>query len=97
MKADYDSKGDTIQIELEQVGRVDYGDDEVDDWLVIGIRDGRPVRIDVIGTGGDLGESLRLAAERYNLDAEALIAAAQAAVAAPDREIVLDIGARAAA
>jgi hypothetical protein len=97
MRADYDSKGDTIQIDLEAVGRVDYGDDEVDDWLVISICDGRPVRIDVIGTSGDLGKSLLVAAKRYNLDAEALIAAAQAALAAPDREVVLDVGVRAAA
>jgi hypothetical protein len=97
MKADYDSKGDTIQIELEPVGRVDYGDDQIDDWLVVGIRDGRAVRVDVIGTSGDLGKSLRLAAERYALDAEALLAAAQAALAAPDREVVLDVGVRAAA
>jgi hypothetical protein len=96
MKADYDSKGDTIQIDLEQVGRVDYGDDEVDDWLVVSICDGRPVRIDVIGTGGDIGESLRAAARRYGLDGEALIAGAQAALAAPDREVVLDVGVRAA-
>jgi hypothetical protein len=97
MKADYDSKGDTIQIDLEAVGRVDYGDDEVDDWLVVSICDGRPVRIDVIGTSGDLVESLCAAARRYGLDAEALIAAARAALAAPDREVVLDIGVRAAA
>jgi hypothetical protein len=97
MKADYDSKGDTIQIDLGPIGRIDYGDDEVDDWLVVSICDGKPVRIDVIGTDGDLGESLRAAARRYSLDGEALIAAAQAALAAPDREIVLDVGVRAAA
>jgi len=51
----------------------------------------------VIGTSGDLGKSLRVAAERYRLDAEALIAAAQAALAAPDRTVVLDVGVRAAA
>jgi hypothetical protein len=97
MKADYDSEGDTIQIELEPVDRLDYGDDEVHDRIVVGIRGDRPVRVDVIGTRGDVGEALRVAAERYGLDAEALIAAAQAALAAPDREVVLDIGVRAAA
>ena len=98
MKADYDSKGDTIQIDLlDPVGRVDYGDDEVDDWLIVSIRDGKPVRIDVIGTGGDLRASLRRAGDHYGLDSEALLAAAQAAVAAPDREVVLDVGSRAAA
>jgi hypothetical protein len=90
MRADYDSKGDTIQIDLvDRVERVDYGDDEVDDWLVVGILDGEPVRIDVIGTNGDTAESLRVAARKYNLDAEALIAAAGMALSTPDREIVL--------
>lgn len=98
MKADYDSKGDTIQIDLlDPVGRVDYGDDRVDDWLVVSIRDGKPVRIDVIGTGGDLGASLRRAGDHYGLDSEALLAAAQAALAAPDREVVLNVGSSAAA
>lgn len=90
MRADYDSKGDTIQIDLvDSVDGVDYGDDSVDDWLVVGIRDGRPVRIDVLGTNGDTAESLRVAARRYDLDAETLIAAAGAALASPDREVVL--------
>jgi hypothetical protein len=98
MRADYDSEGDTIQIDLlEPVGRVDYGDDEVDERIVVSIGDGRPVRIDVIGTEDDLREPLRAAAKRYALDAEALIAAAHAALAAPDRGVVLDVGARAAA
>jgi hypothetical protein len=90
MRADYDSKGDTIQIDLiDRVERIDYGDDEVDDWLVVGILDGRPVRIDVIGTDGDTAKSLRGAARKYDLDADALIAAAGAALSSPDREIVL--------
>ena len=55
MRADYDSEGDTVQIDLVAVDRVDYGDDTVDDGLVIGTCDGNSVRIDVIGTGGDLG------------------------------------------
>jgi len=35
MRADYDSEGDTVQIDLAPVDRVDYGDDTVDDGLVI--------------------------------------------------------------
>jgi hypothetical protein len=85
MRADYDSEGDTIQIDLEAVGRLDYGDDEVDDRIVVGIRDEKSVRIDVIGTGSDVDGPLRAAASAYGLDAGALIAAAQAALAVPDR------------
>jgi hypothetical protein len=53
--------------------------------------------VDVIGTRHGFEKSLRTAAERNGLDAEALIAAATAAVAAPDRPVRLDVGVRAAA
>lgn len=89
MRADYDSEGDTIQIDLEDVERLDYGDDEVDDRIVVGVYAERPVRIDVIGTRGGIEEPLRAAA--YSLDAEVLIAAAHAALAVPDRQVVLDV------
>ena len=81
---------------VDSVGRA-YGDDKVDDGLVISIRDGKPVRIDVIGTEGDLRASLCRAGDHYGLDSEALLAAARAAVAAPDREVRLDISSHAAA
>jgi hypothetical protein len=42
-------------------------------------------------------QPLRAAAERYGLDAEALIAAARAALAAPDRAVTMDVAVRAAA
>ena len=97
MRADYDSEGDTIQIDLEVVDRLDYGDDEIDGRIVVSIRDERPVRIDLIGTGAGMDEPLRAAAAAYDLDAGALIAAAHAALAVPDRQVVLDVGIRAAA
>lgn len=96
MKADYDSEGGTIQIDLEAVGGLDYGDDEVDDRVVVGIRKERPVRIDLLEVG-DLEEPLRKAAAAYELDADALVAAARAALTVPDRTVVLDVRVRAAA
>jgi hypothetical protein len=96
MRADYDSKGDTIQIELEPVDRLDRDDADIA-GVIVGICDERPVMIDVIGTRGGINEQLRAAAERYGLDAEALVAAAQAALAAPDRAITLDVALRSAA
>jgi hypothetical protein len=91
MRADYDSEGDTIQIDLEAVERLDYGDDEVDERIVVGVCAERPVRIDVIGARGGIEEPLRAAATAYALDAEVLIAAARAALAVPDRQVVLDV------
>ena len=96
MRADYDSKGDTIQIELEAVDRLDRDDAGIA-GVIVGIRGDRPVMIDVIGARSGIDERLRAAADRYDLDAEALIAAARAALAAPDRAITLDVAVRAAA
>lgn len=90
------SKGDTIQIELEPVDRLDRDDADIA-GIIVGIRDERPVMIDVIGTRAGIDEQLRAVAERYGLDAEALVAATQAALAAPDRTITLDVALRSVA
>lgn len=97
MRADYDSEGDTIQIELEPIDRLDFGRRVQSGAVIVHFLDKRPVIVDVVGTGSDLEEPLRIAAEQYELDAEALIAAAQAALAAPDRTVTLDVAVRAAA
>jgi len=95
MKADYDREGDTIQIELESVEQVGYGEDVENGAVVVSVHDGRPVMVDVIGTRGrDVETPLRTAAECYGLDAEALIGIARAALAAPGRPIQQDVGAR---
>lgn len=99
MKADYDSQGDTIQIALEPVDCLSGGSDVVEGGkVIVGFQDGRPALIDVIGTSKPgFEQPLRVAADRHHLDAEALIAAAKAALAAPDRPVRLDVGARVAA
>jgi hypothetical protein len=97
MRADYDSEGDTIQIELEPVRKLGHGEEVENGAVIVGVYEDRPVMVDVIGTRRDFGRPLRVAAERYGLDAEALIAAAKAALAAPDRTVTLDVGVRLAA
>lgn len=97
MRADYDSEGDTIQIELEPVRRLGHGEEVENGAVIVGIYEDRPVMVDVIGTKDDFERPLQLAAERYNLDAEALIAAARAALSAPDRAVTLDVSVRVAA
>lgn len=94
MRVDYDSVGDTIQIELESVRRLGHGEVVENGAVIVGIFDDRPVMVDVIGTKDDFERPLRLAAERYHLDAEALIAAANAALAAPDRAVTLAVDGR---
>lgn len=96
MRADYDSKADTIQIELETVRRLDRDDAGIP-GVVVGFADGRPVMVDLIGTETDVDERLRAAAKSHDLDVEALIAAATVARAAPDRTVTLDVAIRATA
>ncbi len=95
MRVDYESDCDTIQITLGQVGRLSGGSDVVGDGAVIVSYDEhRPAMIDVIGARNGFEDHLRLAAERNDLDAEALVAAARAALAVPDRLVELDVGVR---
>jgi len=95
MRADYDKAADTIQIELKPVDRLD-GDFSEIPGILVGIRDQKPVLIDVIGTSARIDERLRMAGEHFELDAEALIAAARAALSAPNRAITLDVALHAA-
>jgi hypothetical protein len=95
MTADYESAFDTIQITLADVDHLNGGSEVIDNGAVIvGYCDGRPAMIDIVGTRDGFERSLRIAAERNELDAEALIAASNAAIAAPDRPVRLDVGAR---
>jgi hypothetical protein len=98
MKADYESRADTIQITLEDGGRLSGGSEVIENGrVIVSFCEDRPAMIDVIGTDGGFEDSLCIAAERNKLDAEALIAISRAALAAPDRPVELDVGARLAA
>jgi hypothetical protein len=90
MRADYDPSAETIQIELEPVERLDRDDVDID-GVVVGLHGDKPVLIDLIGVGPMLEARLRAVASRHDLDAEALIAAATAALAAPSRTVTLDV------
>lgn len=98
IKADYDSQGNTLQITLQDVDHADRGD-KIGEPLsaVVAIANNEAVAIDVLAPDLGVEKPLRAAAEKHGLDAEALIAAAQAALAAPDRLVTLDVGVRAAA
>jgi len=98
MKADYDSNANAISIKLADVKHADYGD-PIDERLsaIVAIADGEAIEVQVLCVDVGVEEPLRIVAQRYDLDAEALIAAAQAALAAPDRPVTLDVGVRAAA
>jgi hypothetical protein len=90
MRADYDNEADTIQIELESVDRLDRDEAGIT-GAIVGILDERPVIVDLLDAREGVNETLALVAQRFGLDIEALAAAAQAALAAPNRVITLDV------
>jgi hypothetical protein len=95
MKADYDSEADALSIDLVAVDRWDHGED-VTGSCHIAFSGGRPVNVELLNPRDHL-DALAVAAERYELDGVALLAAAQAALAAPDQPVTLEIGIRPAA
>jgi hypothetical protein len=93
MKVDYDSEGKSILFEFDQV---DHGDDTVEvggGVCLVAVREHRAKGIHLLGADKDI-TPLDEAAERFDLDAEGLRAAARAALAAPDREITIEVGKR---
>lgn len=96
MKADYDSKANAVSIDLIDVSRWE-GSEEVGQRVNVSFAGGKPVNVELLYPDHGIEDPLRAAADRFELDAEALIAAAQAAIAAPDRVVTLDVGVRAAA
>jgi hypothetical protein len=90
MKADYDSEADALSIELKQFKRYDRQESVDDDNCHVGIVANRPVDIELLYPARHL-DLLGIAAERYDLDGEALLAAAKAALTAPDRLVTMDL------
>ena len=96
MKADYDSKANALSIDLIDA-RLWDGSEGVGARVNVSFADDRPVNVELLYPNLGLEEPLREAAKRFDLDAEALIAAAQAAIAAPDRQVTVEVAARATA
>lgn len=96
MKADYDSEADALSIDLAGVDRWDRGEDVDGTFCHVAFSGDRPVNVELLNPTDHL-DLLAVTAERYELDGRVLLAAAQAALAAPDRPVTLDVGVRAAA
>jgi uncharacterized protein YuzE len=89
MRAEYDSRADALAIDLVSDPAAHSGEG-VDDRCTVAIDEhGRALSIELLYPSEGIDASLGAAAERYGLDAEALVAAARSALAAPDREVVL--------
>lgn len=96
MRADYDSKANAISIALAPGGHAEQAD-QVHSRVVVALHGDRPLELQLLYPDLGVDEPLRAVAHRYGLDAEALIAAARASLAAPDRVVTMDVGIRAAA
>ena len=96
MRADYDSKANAISIALSPEEDAERAD-EVHARAIVALRGDRPVELQLLYPDLGVDEPLGAAAHSYGLDKEALIAAAQAALAAPDRSVTLDVAVRSAA
>ncbi len=93
MKADYDSKANAISIEFEQ-GQSAERADQVHPRAVVALRGSRPIELQLLYPDLGVDEPLRVVAESYALDFQALIAAAAAALAAPDRSVSVEVAVR---
>jgi hypothetical protein len=94
MKADYDSEANALSIDLIQVDRWDDGDSvDKDEQCNVAFFQGRVVNVELLYPEGNL-ELLNAAADKFDLDAEGLLAAAKAALAAPDRSVTLELTGR---
>lgn len=90
MRADYDSEADALDLELVHFKHYERQEQVDDDFCTVGFSGGRPVSVELLYPARNL-KLLELAAERYELDATALLAAARAALAAPDRLVTMNL------
>lgn len=96
MRADYDSQADSVEIQLRPFDRHDRQIWVDDDYCVVSFADGEPAQVCLLSPAKHL-DLLDAAADRYNLNVTALRAATQAALAAPDRFVTIDVSAPIAA
>lgn len=94
MKADYDSEANAVLITLSEDDACDDGDSVDEHELCnVSLLNGQVTSIELLYPADNL-ELLVLAAERFDLDREGLLAATKAALAAPDRVVTLGLSRR---
>jgi hypothetical protein len=96
MRADYDSEADALSIDLIQFDFFERQESVHDTYCQVAFAKGVPANVELLNPAEHL-DLLEVAGRRYDLDGAGLLAAAQAALAAPDRIVDLEVGARIAA
>jgi hypothetical protein len=94
MRAEYDSEADAVSIDLIEAPNWDGADAIDGDCCTVALAGGQAANVELLSPAEHV-ELLQVAAERHGLDAQALEAAARSALAAPDRSVILDVGASA--
>jgi hypothetical protein len=88
----YDSEADALSIDLRVVHQWDDGGSvDAGEQCNLAFSQGQVANVELLAPAKHL-DLLAVAAERFDLDAQALLAAAQAGLAAPDREVSIYIG-----
>lgn len=95
MKADFDSEANALSIDLIDGHRCDDAVEIDDTYCHVALWKGRVSNIELLNPADHL-DLLPRAAERLELDSEALLAAARAALAAPDRLVTVEVASSAA-
>jgi len=94
VKADYDSEANALLITLLEGARCDDGDSvDKQELCNVGLVQGRVTSVELLYPADNL-KLLEEAAERFDLDAQGLLAAAGAALAAPDRAVTIGLSRR---
>jgi len=89
MKAYFDSEANAVSIDLVTVDYWDDGDEFDEYYCTVAFSKGRLANIGLLYPSEKL-HLLEAVAKSYNLDSPALIAAAKAALEAPDQTVITD-------
>jgi hypothetical protein len=92
MQADYDSSANAISIAITDAPSAEQSD-EVHPRAIVALAAGKPVEVQLLYPDMGVSEPLAAVADRYDLDREALEAAAQSALAAPNRVVSVEVAA----
>ena len=90
MRVDFDSEANALDLELLRFKHYDYQEQVDDDFCTVGFAGGQLVDVELLDPADHL-DLLEVVARRYDLDGTALLAAAKAALAAPDRLVTMNL------
>jgi hypothetical protein len=88
MKADYDSEANAVSIDLLDVDRWEDGGEFDENYCTVAFSSNRVANVGLLNPSENI-HLLEAVAKRYHLDADELVAAARAALAAPDRTVTI--------